>query len=138
MAKRTVANKEVDNISINNIGVFSKKAVHCFTNDGSQGNRIVNEGGIKIPVDSLDNLLRERPHPVTFIKMDIEGAEMEALLGAHEIITADAPKLAISVYHKFGDIWEIPYYILTNFPGYKIYLRNEYAFCDNICFAVKD
>jgi hypothetical protein len=62
---------------------------------------------------------------------------MEALLGAREIITEDAPKLAISVYHKFGDIWEIPHYILNYFPGYKIYLRNEFVSYDYICFAVK-
>jgi len=138
MAKRALTTKMIDNVSISNIGVFNKKTTRCFANDGYLGNRIIIEGGITIPVDSLDNLLRERPHPITFIKMDIEGAELEALHGAHEIIRTDAPKLAISVYHKYGDIWDIPHYILTHFTGYKIYLRNEYAFCDNICFAVKD
>jgi len=136
MAKRSVAKMNVRRIEIKNIGVYSKKGMLEFTSDDNVGNRAKNGGGKSVPVDSLDNLLQWRPDPVTYIKMDIEGAEMEALLGAKRIITEDAPKLAISVYHKFGDIWKIPEYILTHFPGYSIYIRNENVLCDFICFAV--
>jgi len=138
MAKRSVAKMNVRRVEIRNIGVYSKKGVMEFTSDDNVGNRAKKGGGKIVPVDSLDNLLQGRPEPVTYIKIDIEGAEMEALRGAKRIITEDAPKLAISVYHKFGDIWEIPEYILTHFPGYSIFIRNDNVLCDDICFAVKE
>jgi len=137
MAKNFVKTKNLNNISINNIGVFSRKETLNFVTDDSVGNRIASQGETQIQVDSLDNLLEKRPYPVTYIKMDIEGAEMDALYGAYKIITEDSPKLAICVYHKFGDIWEIPNHILTHFPDYNIYIRNEYVLYDYVCFAVK-
>ncbi|MBD5550040.1 MAG: FkbM family methyltransferase [Lachnospiraceae bacterium] len=74
-----------------------------------------------VQVDSLDNLIHEK---VSFIKMDIEGAEINALKGAEKTIKMYRPKLAICVYHKKEDIWEIPKLILGYVPEYKLYLRH--------------
>ncbi len=79
------------------------------------------EKQITIQVDKLDNLIHEK---VSFIKMDIEGAEMKALKGAENIIKEYKPKLAISVYHKKEDIWEIPSLLLHYVPEYRLYLRH--------------
>lgn len=65
----------------------------------------------------------------TFIKMDIEGAEVEALLGAKKTIAEQKPRLAISIYHKTDDIWRIPDTILRCCPDYRFYLRH-YSFSD--------
>ena len=69
---------------------------------------------------SLDEDIQE---PVTWIKMDIEGMEYEALLGSRKHITRDQPKLSISVYHGYDDIWRIPRLIDSMNPSYKFYLR---------------
>lgn len=61
---------------------------------------------------------------VTFIKMDIEGAEMDSLLGAENIIRSQKPRLAISVYHKIDDILRIPLWLKSINPDYKFYLRH--------------
>ena len=76
---------------------------------------------------SLDDFLAGRE--VTFIKMDIEGAEVEALLGAKKTIAEQKPRLAISIYHKKDDIWKIPKIIRAYCPDYRFYLRH-YSFSD--------
>lgn len=63
----------------------------------------------------------ERVH---FIKMDIEGAELEALKGAEAVIRRDKPKLAISVYHKLDDFWRIPLWIQSLGLEYCFFLRH--------------
>lgn len=75
-------------------------------------------------VISLDEDIQE---PVTFIKLDIEGFEIEAINGAKRHIAEDKPKLAVCVYHVVSDIWEIPQLINSINPGYRFYLRHYNA-----------
>ena len=87
-------------------------------------------------VDSIDNLLLDKE--ITYIKMDIEGAELKALKGAKGLIIKNKPKLAISIYHKVEDIWAIPLYIKSIEPSYKIYLRHHtFLDQDTVCYAIK-
>ncbi|WP_233709106.1 FkbM family methyltransferase, partial [Helicobacter muridarum] len=62
--------------------------------------------------------------PLVFIKMDIEGEEMNALKGMIDIITAYQPILAISVYHAPTDVYTIPKYIASLNKHYKVYFRH--------------
>ena len=78
--------------------------------------------GSFIPVTTIDNVFDNAN--VTFIKMDIEGAELKALLGAEKTIKRCRPKLAICVYHKPEDMWEIPSVILDFNSDYHLYLRH--------------
>lgn len=77
--------------------------------------------GQRIEVVPLDE---DIPEPVTFLKMDIEGAEWDALLGCERIISQDCPKLAICVYHGYDDLWRIPALIDSMNPNYDMYLRH--------------
>ena len=71
----------------------------------------------------LDDVLQKVE--VTMIKMDIEGAELKALKGAENIIKTQKPDLAICVYHKGEDLWEIPLLLHEWVPEYKFYLRTH-------------
>jgi hypothetical protein len=75
--------------------------------------------------------------PVTFIKMDVEGAEPLALRGASRIIRSQKPRLAVCVYHHFSHLWEVPGMIHELVPEHRIYLRHhtnlEY---ETVCYAV--
>lgn len=78
-------------------------------------------GETKIEIDRIDSLVRE---PFTFLKMDIEGGEVEAIKGAGESIVKYHPRLALSVYHKVDDFWRIPELVLSIRDDYDIYLRH--------------
>lgn len=74
---------------------------------------------------SIDDFVTGKELPrVDFIKMDIEGAELSALRGAVHSLTQFRPKLAICVYHRFEDIFEIPDYLASLDLGYRFYLRH--------------
>ncbi|GHU39659.1 hypothetical protein FACS1894190_05290 [Spirochaetia bacterium] len=109
-------------VSIFNAGLWSEKTqLHSVGND-TQGSRITGDGDTIINVESIDGILNGTQ--ATFIKMDVEGAELEALKGAQNTIRKWRPKLAISLYHKPEDIIELPLYILSLVPDYKLYIRH--------------
>lgn len=110
------------NIHLCNAGLWSSNTNLYFNGQGTGGSRIVEqETDNSIAVVSLDSCVNDR---VTFIKMDIEGAEMEALKGAESIIKSQKPKLAICVYHKEQDMTEIPIFIKKLVPEYKLFMRH--------------
>ena len=103
--------------------VYSHEAIEPFTySDTSFGSRILASGEARIQCVSIDHVLPGF-HP-TFINMDIEGAELEALKGAEKTIQANRPDLAICVYHSPSHLWEIPLYLHGLGVGYRLYLRN--------------
>lgn len=128
------------NIKLFKKGLWSGNEVLKFCDSNTSNTptcaRIGDQSGdIEIETIRLDDLLFEEK--ITFIKMDIEGAEIEALKGASEIINRDNPKLAICVYHKRDDIYEIPLLIKKICPDYKFYLRHySPKFEETILFAV--
>ncbi len=62
---------------------------------------------------------------ITFIKMDIEGAEIEALKGAEQTIQTQKPKLAICIYHRDSHLYEIPLMIKKMVPEYRFWIRHH-------------
>jgi len=78
-----------------------------------------------IPLVSIDDYAeREQLPRVNFIKMDIEGYELAALKGARETIARWRPTLAISLYHRPQDFFEIPLWLKDNFPWYRMHLEH--------------
>lgn len=79
--------------------------------------------GYMVEANSVDNILNGRG--ATFIKMDVEGAEKETLLGLKNTIQMSAPKLLVSAYHRTWDFLELSELIFELNPTYKIYLRHH-------------
>lgn len=80
----------------------------------------VNWGGksIKVPLTTIDSLVRElNLERVDFIKMDIEGAERQALKGARETVRRHHPRMAVALEHLAADVDEIPALIRKLWPG---------------------
>lgn len=124
-----------ENVEIINKGLYDKDTV-LFWHENGHGSYLSEEiqSDCQLEVVSIDNIISEK---VTFIKMDIEGAEMKALWGAKNIIQRDKPKLAICIYHKESDLWNIPLLIKEFVPEYKIYIRQHYNVMDEetVCYA---
>ena len=80
------------------------------------------EGVEEIETVALDDVLAGKR--ITYIKMDIEGAEYEALLGARKLIMENRPRMAISVYHKFEDFVTLANLVLEMHPDYRIAFRH--------------
>lgn len=132
--KRNVARMpHADRIQVFNLGIWDAERDVTYSIGKSQST--IGNGQATGHVVPLDHILRgER---VSFIKMDIEGAEPNALRGAKNIIETQKPRLAICVYHHLKHLWEIPLYIKELVPEYKLYLRHhtnlEY---ETVCYAV--
>lgn len=96
------------------------------------------EGAEKVSTVAIDDLVaREGLERVDFIKMDIEGAEMEALRGAAGTIAKHHPTMAVCVYHKLIDFIEIPLMLKETWPGYEIYFQHSTVHGDEtVVFAV--
>ncbi|BBB90416.1 MAG TPA: FkbM family methyltransferase [Methylomusa anaerophila] len=112
-----VANEEI----LFPCGVWKETEILRFKAGIQSSSAISPAGDMFIQCVALDDVLRD--FAPTFIKMDIEGAEYEALLGAENIIRQYAPDLAVSVYHKIEHMWEIPLLIQSFNSNYKFYLR---------------
>ncbi|MDA0067582.1 FkbM family methyltransferase [Brachyspira hyodysenteriae] len=77
----------------------------------------------QIIINTIDNYLNGEP--ITFLKADVEGEELNMLKGASETIKKYKPKMAISVYHKPNDLITIPQYIKKIVPEYRLALRHH-------------
>lgn len=125
------------NIELIPCGLWRKKDMLKFSAENTGSSRLNEYGNTEINVISIDEFLNGRP--VTLIKMDIEGAELDALRGAEKTIKKYRPKLAICAYHNPLDIVNIPLYIKELIPEYKIYLRHYYEnSSETVCYAILD
>lgn len=116
------------------IGLGKIKEKLYFTNEGNLGSRIISQGKKIIEILPIDFL---KSDIFTYIKLDIEGFEKEALIGARKTINKYKPRLAICVYHSLEDLWEIPYLINKINKNYKFYLRHYTNFLfETVCYAV--
>lgn len=123
---RAICQKQLESIEKNRLtllpyGLWSHKEVLRFHMDKAQS-CIDENGEEEIQLAALDDLLPDQR--VTYLKMDIEGAERKALQGAAKTIQNYHPKLGICAYHKPEDIYEIPAYILSLDSSYRFYLRH--------------
>jgi len=118
--------KDIIEINNNPIWKESNREIY-FYEDGVSGVVSFNNKEKKLSQElitiSIDDFVKEKNLPkVDFIKMDIEGAEVAALLGAKETLIKYRPKLAISIYHDIKHYYKIPLYINSLNLNYKFYL----------------
>jgi FkbM family methyltransferase len=125
-----------EKIKMYNVGLYSSEK-DVFFDQRSSASKINKQGEISVKLVSLDNYLSEECRKeITYIKLDIEGAELEALKGMRETILKYKPKLAICIYHKPKDLWEIPLFIHDLEPSYKLFIRQHQPVYETVCYAL--
>ncbi len=118
-----------------NVAVGAKRGQLRFQAGGGEGAKVAPDGNVVVGCVPIDDLATEAGP--TFIKMDIEGAELEALEGARRSIQKHRPILSICVYHKQNDLWRIPLIIHTLVEDYRLFLRpHDVDGWQLVCYAV--
>jgi FkbM family methyltransferase len=103
-----------------------------FTATGTVSSAVTEKGELEIDCVPLDELIDK--YQPTLIKMDIEGGELDALVGAKKIIQKYSPILAICVYHCQDHLWEIPLLIKGFSEDYSFFLREHSEECWDLVF----
>ena len=133
-----------DKMFANQYGLWSHKTTLKFEMTVGAGSHIVGtrtgkcHETIDINVLSIDDYCIGNRITPTFIKFDVEGAELHALQGAKETIAKHKPRMAISAYHHFSDLWKIPLLIKQIQPNYRYALAhhsNLYPTCDTVLYT---
>lgn len=102
-------------------GVSNETGILYFDSDAGSASAVSATGKDTISVTTIDECVSGK---VSFIKMDLEGWEINALHGAKKHISRDHPKLAIAVYHRPSDIWNIFDLVTGIRNDYQVFLRH--------------
>ena len=119
------------------LAVADAYRILSFSGGNGEGGTISDDGTVRIAAVALDDVLPTQR--VDFIKLDVEGAEIQALRGAAQLIQRSRPVLAISLYHRPQDIWEIPEQLVALCPDYRFHIRQHYynSF-DSVLYAIPE
>lgn len=113
-----------DKITYFEKGTYKESSILAFSNEeiASGLSKVDETGKNTIQVVAIDDVIKDK---VTYIKMDIEGAELDTLIGARETIIKNKPKLAVCIYHRDSDLLEIIKYLQALNVDYKYYIRHH-------------
>ena len=116
---------EENNFVVENLGLGAYNHTAKFSHYPNPGaSRIDPNGTETAQIVTLDSYVREKNLPrVDFIKLDVEGAELDVLKGAATTIARDKPILALSAYHKWDDFWTLMNFVKSLRPDYEFALR---------------
>ena len=117
------------------LGLSDHYGVLSFNAGMGEGASITQNGASHIAVAALDTVLAG--HTVDFIKLDVEGAELQALQGATHLVQRSRPVLALSLYHRPQDLWELPLALADMCENYRLSIRQHFANSfDSVLYAV--
>lgn len=131
-AEKTIGGDQ--RVAICNYGLWSSTRELRFSSTGGMDGAISEEGEIRVPVVSVDDFVSDT---VTHIKLDVEGAEEEALRGASRTIGGSRPRMAIALYHRAADLWRLPAQIEALGGRYAYSIRHySQTIDDTIVYAL--
>ncbi len=123
--------KDASKILTGESGAFSQTSTESNTQEPASNI-------ITIDAVSIDDFVKERNiQKIDFIKLDVEGAELDVLKGAANVLKTHRPQLAISIYHKRDDVYTIPLFLAETLKNYTFRLGHySPGFCESIWYAI--
>lgn len=119
-----------------NAGLGARAGRLRFRASGDMAAALRPDGDRDVDVVALQDVVPADASSI-YIKLDVEGAEQDALEGAAELLARARPRLAISVYHRPGDLWRLPLHVHGLDLGYRFYLRTHgHDGTDVVCYTV--
>lgn len=115
--------KNLKNIHLINAAAGAVPGEILFTHGVGRGGALGKGKTRPVAQESVDNILNGSP--ASFIKIDVEGGEIDTIEGAKDTIAKYKPKLLVAAYHRIDDYWTIPGKLLEINPDYKFYLRKS-------------
>lgn len=112
-----------DKITIHPLALHAESATLSFTDQGGPTSHVGTGGNTSVRGERLDAILAVQR--LSFLKLDVEGAERAALAGAKASIIQHRPQVAACVYHEPNDLWEIPQRLAALLPNSRFYLRQH-------------
>lgn len=117
-------------------GLGRARAEVRFEQARGAASAVSEEGESVIHIASMDECLHD--FAPTFIKLDIEGAEIEALMGGECVITKHQPRLAVCLYHRPEHLWEVPLILHSLVPQHSLHLRyHGFNGFDSVAYAIE-
>lgn len=124
-----------DRTTIMPYAIGERNEAVSFASTGTVTSQITKEGSISVECRRLDAI--DWPLLPTYVKMDIEGAEPQAISGATDLLRRHQPVLAACTYHRSEHLWQIPNLIHSIAPEYKLFLRRYAEECwEGVCYAI--
>ena len=116
----------LDCLSVFNAAVWSEDADGVFVGSGNRNSSVNSTSSYKnrqesIALMKIDTAVADSP--VEYIKYDVEGAELEALIGTARVIERNKPALLVSAYHRSEDVFKLVGYLKEKYPDYSLYMR---------------
>lgn len=130
----TCPKKYSQRVIIQNSALGDTPGIVQIKNYDGSNSVICKNGQEDVPCVTLDNFTAQL-HP-TILKVDVEGWESRLLTGAQKMICQDKPIIAIAVYHKEQDFWEIPLQLKQWVPEYRLYLRSYLNVSETVLYAI--
>jgi FkbM family methyltransferase len=119
------------------IATAARKGTLTFDASGMVTTAASSDGGTRVECDALDAILARAEDPPTLIKMDLEGGEPDALVGARRLVSQHAPVLVVTLYHRQDHLWRLPLLMRELCSDFRFFLRAHAEACwDVSCYAV--
>jgi FkbM family methyltransferase len=115
---------DAERIHVLNVGAGQRREKLRFDPAGNMSSSFSASGAVEVDVLPIDEVVEANGVPV-YLKFDVEGAEWEALKGCRRLLERARPLMAISVYHRPDDLWQLPLYIESLGLGYYSFLRTQ-------------
>ena len=118
--------EEQARITLRQMAVAEERKQLRFAATGGADARASEQGEIEVEAAPLDEILGD--FVPTYVKLEVEGTEAEALRGTTRTLAQHRPALTVAAYHYQPDLWRLPLLVAERCPDYGLFLR-EYGYC---------